>query len=343
LNFENGSMENNPWKAGFLFILATKESRMKKCAAALIVFAICSAPLFACDLCAIYRGTEARDSRPGAFFDLSEQFTHFGTLRIDGSEVPNEAGQYLDSSITQFVAGYQINYRFGAQLNVPYIHRSYARTKGFSMERGTESGIGDMSITGSARLLEKITGNTFFVWLTFGGIKFPTGSANRIAEELAEQAPIPGAPESGIHGHDLALGSGSYDGVAGTSAAYHYKRLVAEAMVQCAIRSRGAYGYRSANDLLWSIKPGYFLIADHSHTLGLRMALTGETKGKDDLNGEMAPDTGITSVFLGPEVSFTWKERVNLELGMDIPVLEHNSALQMVPDYKVRAGFVWRF
>jgi hypothetical protein len=316
---------------------------MKKRAAAAVIFLICSAPLFACDLCAIYRGTEARNTRPGAFFGLSEQFTHFGTLQMDGGKIPNEAGQYLDSSTTQLLAGYQLNNRFGAQLNVPYIHRSYARAEGVNMERGTESGVGDLSLTGSARLLEKVDGNTFFVWLTFGGIKFPTGSAGRIAEELAEEEPAPGTLESGIHGHDLALGSGSYDGIAGTSAAYHYKRFVAEANVQCAIRSRGELGYRYANDLLWNVKPGYFLIAEHTHTLSLRMALSGETKGKDDLAGRKSADTGITSVFLSPEVSFSWKERFHVELGMDFPVLENNTALQIVPDYKVRSGIVWRF
>lgn len=316
---------------------------MKKCATTLLVFVIYSAPSFACDLCAIYRGTEARNARPGVFFGLSEQFTHFGTLRMDGDEVLNKEGQYLDSSITQFVAGYQINSRFGAQLNIPYIHRSYARAEGFTIERGTESGIGDLSVTGSARLFEKVAGNAFFVWLAFGGVKFPTGSASRLAEELAEEAPVPGAPEAGIHGHDLALGTGSYDGIAGTSAAFHYRRFVTETNVQYAIRSRGEFGYKHANDLLWSVKPGYFLMVDHSHTLSLRMALSGEAKGKDDLNGVKSADTGITSMFLGTESSFTWKDRLNVELGVDLPLSENNTALQIVPDYRVRAGVVWRF
>src|SRR5206468_11511093 len=46
------------------------------------------------------------------------------------------------------------------------------------------------------------------------GIKFPTGGSSRLAEEFHE-IEIPGAPESGIHGHDLTLGTGSYDGIFG--------------------------------------------------------------------------------------------------------------------------------
>src|ERR1700719_3537241 len=50
---------------------------------------------------------------------IAEQFTHFGTVQIDGREVSNPTGQYEDSSITQLVAGYNFNSRFSLQLNIP--------------------------------------------------------------------------------------------------------------------------------------------------------------------------------------------------------------------------------
>ena len=51
------------------------------------------------------------------YFALAEQFTYFGTVQIDGREVPNPTGQYLDSSITQVVAGYSFTSRFALQIN----------------------------------------------------------------------------------------------------------------------------------------------------------------------------------------------------------------------------------
>lgn len=39
---------------------------------------------FACDLCAIYRSMEAKTSNPGFNIGVFEQFTHFGTLQLDG-------------------------------------------------------------------------------------------------------------------------------------------------------------------------------------------------------------------------------------------------------------------
>ena len=302
----------------------------------------CAAQASACDLCAIYRGEEAKVSRPGFNIGAFEQFTRFGTLQDGGKEVPNVAGQYLNSSITQFIAGYQWSGQFGLQVNLPYIYRSFRRPAGFLTDKGTVSGLGDMSLTGNYRLYENVTEDMIFIWSMSGGVKFPTGSSARIAEELNETPPPPGAPESGIHGHDLALGSGSYDGIVGTNAVLHYSRVFVSASVQYAIRGTGDFGYRHDNNLNWSLKPGAFLFVSDDATLGCQLAVTGESKGRDTFQGSRVDDTGITTVFLGPELSFTWKEELSAGLGADFPVLIDNTALQIVPDYKIRAALVWR-
>src|SRR5436190_2743793 len=47
----------------------------------------------ACDLCSVYASLQARDSAKGWFGGAFEQYTHFGTLRVDGDEVPNPLDQ----------------------------------------------------------------------------------------------------------------------------------------------------------------------------------------------------------------------------------------------------------
>lgn len=153
----------------------------------------------------------------------------------------------------------------------------------------------------------------------------------------------PVGPPSGIHGHDLALGSGSYDGIVGTAIFGRWQRFYASSGINYAIRSRGDFNYRYANDLGWFFKPGGYLWLTHEGTLGLELALTGEDKGKDDLAGVAAEDTGMTSVFIGPELSFTWKENLSAELGVEFPVVNDNTALQCVPDYRIKAALTWRF
>ena len=67
----------------------------------------------------------------------------------------------------------------------------------------------------------------------------------RLAEELneiPEDKLIP--PASGIHGHDLTLGSGSFDGIIGTGIFARWRQGFLTANVQYAIRSKGADGAR---------------------------------------------------------------------------------------------------
>ena len=301
-------------------------------------------PSPACDLCAVYRSLEAKTTNPGISIGVFEQFTHFGTMQQDGRRVANPVGQTLDSSITQFIIGYQFENRLGLQLNIPYINRSFKRpTDTGSIDRGTESGLGDLSLLAHYRALRLSSENALFVLDLVGGVKFPTGSSDRIREELSETEPAAGVPESGIHGHDLALGSGSFDGIVGTGLFANWDRFFITGALQYAIRSRGDFDYRYANDLSWHLKPGAYLWLSHQGTLGMQLAASGEVKGKDDLAGVTAEDTAMTSVFLGPEFSFTWKERLSAELGAEFPVVRDNSALQLVPDYRVKAALTYRF
>ena len=78
-------------------------------------------------------------------------------------------------------------------------------------------------------------------------------------------------------------------------------------------------------------------------TLALEANVSGETKGRDTFQGERAADTGITSVYLGPLLTATWRENLSVEAGVDIPVSIDNTALQAVPDYRIHAAFTWHF
>lgn len=300
-------------------------------------------PLFACDICAVYSANESQgDVGKGFFAGAAEQFTHFATLQEDGNQIPNDLNQRLNSSITQLLLGYNFTERFGMQFNLPLIYRSFSRPEGLEIDKGSESGIGDILLLGHYQLMRSESADSTFSWNILAGLKMPTGDSGRLAEELDEME-VPGASESGIHGHDLALGSGSWDGVIGTSACCRWKRVFATVNAQYAIRSQGDYDYRYANDLTWSGGPGVLVLLKDDYTLSVQCNVSGEHKGKDNLAGESAEDTGIDSVFVGPEVQFTWHESFSAEIGADFPVSINNTALQIVPDYRLRAAITWRF
>jgi len=326
--------------------------------ATLVVALLPAAAASACDICSVYTLLEAREMALGLYAGVSEQYSDFGTLMLDGREVDNEDGQSLDSSITQVVVGYEIDRRWGIQVNVPLIQRSFRRPEGGELESGTESGLGDVSATAHWRVFERYGTDAFVVDL-LGGVKLPTGNSDRLAEELAEghdhgdegEAGDEGHDEegdhgheaSGIHGHDLALGSGSVDGLVGVSAHWSHGRLFSRARIQYAIRSEGDFDFRYGNDLTWNVEPGVFLLLEHDRTLSLGVSISGEHKGEDSLAGNEQDDTAIDTLYAGPSLAFSWRSKLYAEAAYDLPVSQDNSGLQLVPDSRLRAAVTWRF
>ena len=197
---------------------------------AFVLAGACVQPAVACDLCAIYAATEAQGGGGKGFFaGVAEQYTYFNTLQINGRDVSNEGNQYINSSISQVFAGYNFNNRIGVQFNLPVIYRSY----GYQSQRGSESGIGDVSLIGNVQLYQKMTEEFTFNWTGLGGVKFPTGNTSQLNPDQPDFAP-------GIGGHDLTLGSGSYDGLVGTGFYARWKRLFLTGAMQYAIRTEGA-------------------------------------------------------------------------------------------------------
>ena len=228
--------------------------------------------------------------------------------------------------------GYNINERFGLQFNLPVIYRDYGKNGA----HGSEGGIGDISLIGNLRLYEKLTGKVTFRWTVLGGIKFPTGDTDKLNPAEPDFA-------AGIGRHDLTLGSGSFDGLVGTGFYARWERVFVTGAMQYAIRTEGDFGYQFADDWIWLGGPGVYLVMGHRYTLALQAVVSGESKGEDTLNGVTTSDTGITSVFLGPQLNFTWSDRLSAQLAGDLPVSIVSSGEQIVPDYRVRAAITWRF
>ena len=315
-------------------------------------------PAIGCELCAIYAGSHEGVERNGWFTGAAEQFTSFGGLQLGGKEVANTANQSIETSTTQFILGYNFNDHFSLQANIPYIHRSFRRPNGTGIEEGSEDGLGDAILVGKLLLLRKDTAESSFAWSLLGGLKFPTGSTSQLREETQQLSRLVSSTggthgsthsgtingvttESGIHGFDLALGSGSFDARVGTSIYFRYKRAYFNAAVQYAINGEGDYGYRFANDLTWDGGPGYYLLQDGTRTLALEAAFSGEHKGADIYKDQRVDSTGFTAIYIGPKLTYTWKDRLSAHLGVDFPVSVTNSGLQAAPGTRVRAGFTW--
>ena len=301
---------------------------------ALVALLLAGRPVaLSCDLCAIYGAMEAQGTSGQGFFGgVAEQYTYFGTFQSGGHDAPNPDGERLNSLTSQAFVGYNVSERFGVQLNLPIIYRDYSKEG----TRGSEAGIGDVSLVGNVCLFEKLTEAATFRWTALGGVKFPTGDTEKLNPALPDFA-------AGIGGHDLTLGSGSFDGLVGTGFYTRWNRLFLTGAMQYAIRTEGDFGYQFANDWLWFGGPGVYLSMGHQYTLALQLVVSGESKGEDTINGVTTDDTAITSVYLGPQLNFTWSDRLSAQIAADLPVSITSSGQQIVPDYRVRAALTWRF
>jgi hypothetical protein len=287
----------------------------------------------ACDLCSIYAATEAQGGSGSGFLaGVAEQFTYFNTFQVDGHEVQNIGNQYINSSMSQVFAGYNFNNKIGVQFNLPIIYREY----GYMANHGSETGIGDVSLIGNFRLYEMLTEKFTFSWTALGGVKFPTGDSAHLNPQEEDFAP-------GIGGHDLTLGSGSFDGLVGTGFFARWKRLFMTGAMQYAIRSEGDFSYQFANDWIWFGGPGVYLLLGHENTLSLQAVVSGESKGQDTIAGVPTDDTAITAVYLGPQINFTWSSKLSAQVSADLPVSIVTTGQQIVPNYRVRAAITWRF
>jgi len=306
----------------------------------------------ACDLCSVYTAGMAHGETTGWYAGVSEQFTRYDELRDEGHRLHDDSGQYVDSSITQAFVGYGITDRLGLQLNLPYIHRAFKRPEEGGIERGTESGMGDAALIAQWTPFRHDDEDRTFVWRLLGGVKFGTGDTDRLREELDEidepalvgkHSSDEGDGISGIHGHDLALGSGSTDLLIGTSAFARSGRWFGAADLQYAKRSTGDFDYRFGDDLHWTLGVGRYLVLAHDHSIALKLNLAGETKQLDTLRGERLDDTRSHDVFLGPEIDLTFGPRVALEFRAEAPIDSDNSSIQTTAGYRVRAALVTHF
>lgn len=322
----------------------------------------------ACDLCAVYNSVDAQKPMAGSFrLGIAEQFTEYGKLQEDGHKIDNAMHQRLASSITQIVSAYDFSDSFGLQVSLPYVNRRFTRFHDEMLHSGTEAGIGDMTIIGRYNALQLRDEDTLFNVQLLGGVKVPTGDSDRLKEELAVEgihpmeemdvyAPITavsrheghdhgeGAVPGAVHGHDLALGSGSFDYPLGITILAEKGRLFAKGGIIYTVRTAGDHDYQYADDLQWDFGPGYYVHLDHDSNIAARVVLSGENKSKDSgQGGAIQSDTGITSLFIGPELDFMVGEALTGEIALDLPADINNSGTQAVASYRMRTALTYRF
>ena len=297
-----------------------------------------AAGAYACDLCSVYTTVAMEQIKAGPRVGLATQFSSFKSLREAGEEVDNDAGEMLRSSITQLLVGYNFNTSWGVQASVPWIERRFRQETETGTTSGREDGLGDIALTGRWVALDNIGENQTMLRATLrGGIKLPTGDSDRLAEEEHDEAHA-----GGLHGHDLALGTGSIDYLLGADLFASRGRAFVSLAVDYSLRTEGDHDYRHADDLTVSAGPGvFFTHGPTEHRMAMQLVATMQSKGQDTQAGEKVAGSALTAVYLGPRILYSWRTSLVAHLELDLPTVLNNSGLSLVPDYRLRAGFTW--
>lgn len=321
---------------------------------------LCAQSLLGLDFGADYPVLPPQPDHPGFYAGLAELYTHFGDTQPDISIVGTSLdSQHLNTLTSEPFLGYNFNDRIGVELELPVLYREFDAIQGtgnvlteFIHIHGTEWGMGDIRLQGHVAVLKMETPEYTVHWNVSAGIKFPTGDSSALASPGGLPNPVrtngPGGlpiigDVPGITGTDLALGSGSYDGLIGTDILLRHHRFFLAAEAQYAIRSEGAFNYLYANDVSWNGGPGVYLLDKDDCSLSLQAMVSGDTKGKDEFGGYQLTGTSETGVYLGPQINFTWRDRIVAQLGAALPVSIETDGIQIVPTYRIFASATFHF
>ena len=266
--------------------------------------------------------------------------------------------------MTHVVPGYNFSSRFGVSLNLPLTYLNFQRTDlrysatappVLFTEKGTEFGLGDVALIGRVALLQQRTMHYGLLVNALAGVKFPTGDASRLDDEVAQAELFqsflpPGTPHdplahsvSSVHQHMLALGSGSYDGIFGLTGGARWQRWFVNAQFQYYLRTQGEAGFEYGDELIVSGGPGVFLVTSQVWTLSVQANGLYDEMKRDELLGQTSDRTGSIGWYVGPLVTLTWGERFSLNAEVDVPLQISNNGFQSVPSYRVSGGVSWRF
>lgn len=328
---------------------------------ALVALPFWGAPGLACDLCAIYRAADARgEYSSGLNVSLAQQFIPFRTEQFGGTPFKRPDPESLDRSMTHVVVGWNATETLGFSANLPIVHVRYDYTQvadGFTpvRTRGTDTGLGDLALIGRWQAWNRSSAERGVVLNVMGGIKLPTGDSDALelqAESIDRYEFIVGPGHdhdalgqvlSGIHLHDLALGSGSVDGIFGIAGQFRWKRLFLNHQWQYYIRTEGAGNYRFASEFIGSGGPGAFLWLSKSGSLSLQFNTVYDTRGSDEYRGRESVHTGLTGWYAGPQCVLTLGGHFSCVASVDIPLQITARGFQNVPDYRLNGSLNWRF
>lgn len=279
-----------------------------------------SASVLACTCGAGRISEPAANAAAGLFAGIQYDYAHGERLNVDKDEVSNPFGNRIHTHRATLTVGYALNETFSLLAAPQQVTRAYRRTPVDMMgmqaaptQSGVESGLGDTLVA----LLAKHTPVKGETRLTVGallGVETPTGDSDFLA--------APGGMNihmTGVHNSMLALGSGSWDPVAGVSADLEHGAWAGSASLRRQWNTEGRAGFRYGDATTWDMEAGAKVLQGAT-TVTVLLGAAGTHLTDNEKAGVRADGTSGDHVYAGPRLRVGFRDGVSLNAGVGLPV-----------------------
>ena len=303
---------------------------------AVVALVLLAGAVNACDICATHVALSSRESTHRASLSLYEQYAEY--------DATSDSEEAYKSSNLQLGWGYRFSDRWAVQITAPHVEHKLGDE--------TESGLGDISLLGVYRIGNSVAAEKNAFVDVYAGIKMPTGDSSPLKDEKDaegeehEHEHMDDEAEGEHHhaeGHDLALGSGSWDGIFGLRGLAQNGRWQGQADAQYLLRTEGDYDFQYGDEFTSRVGLRYYLVLNHRQGIAAGVDALREWSDDNQVLGETQSGTGKSASYVGPAVDMTLGQHLSFSAAYDLAIEGENQGVHGAADQRIRASLAWLF
>jgi hypothetical protein len=305
-------------------------------------------PVLACDFCLISQGISPLETLSGSGFRITQRYALNDSVYRGTDEIDNPGAQ--ESFWTTDLSGFHSVEQVPGLLltaNLPvrrteldgHVHVHEDGEVEVHDDRGSEVGIGDMSLLARYTFLTHHTLDSTLLLAGTIGVKLPTGDTD-------------GRVDGGDEFMDAhtQLGTGSTDLLLGASANLARGRFGVAANVLSGITGEGEVGdvdHSFGNWLNYDLTGRYRVwpgaVGAGSNSVFLSLGANGELRGRETEDGVELDDSGGHTVYIAPGVQVNFAQNWVFEFSYQHAVYHDLNSVQLGEDYKVFGSLTYLF
>lgn len=278
------------------------------------------------------------------FASFRQEFIDANSAYQGESRIGNAAGEYIFTARSSALVGVGVTHEISLFIAPQYIARQYRSLHDGDIESGKVAGFGDMPF--GVNYYDCIVhGEKTHLHLGLSAAATaPIGSTEKLREEVDHLSHGHSHGASGaVHGHDLALGTGSWGAVFTGRLVLEHGEWIGEANAHYALRTEGDYGYEYADSLGWGLLGGARVYRGPLGNLSVLATVTGTHAGKDRIDGTVYENTGHDLIYAGPAVRFESVSGATLEARVELPVYARTGDAHLIASWRAQFGVSFGF